>query len=139
MGRLPNLGFDENTRRIVQNIDVLWLARNVILKAFEIEATTSVYSGLLRLNDLVLAQPNIQIGLFITAPRSRRGRVQTQLMRPTFQALIPQCAFIAFEDMESQMKQLGSISVEAGVKVSGLVRGEKFSIPDHYLYPDGDL
>src|SRR6266496_1705804 len=25
LGRLPNFGFDENTRRIVQNIDVLWL------------------------------------------------------------------------------------------------------------------
>src|SRR5207247_11467454 len=30
IGRLPNLGLDENTRRIVQNIDVLWLAKNVI-------------------------------------------------------------------------------------------------------------
>ncbi len=27
--RLPNFGFDENTRRIVQNIDVLWLTKNV--------------------------------------------------------------------------------------------------------------
>jgi len=30
LDRLPNFGFDENTRRIVQNIDVLWLTRNVI-------------------------------------------------------------------------------------------------------------
>ena len=55
IGRLPNFGFEENTRRIVQNIDVLWLRRNVIRKAFEIESTTSIYSGLLRLNDLVLS------------------------------------------------------------------------------------
>jgi hypothetical protein len=46
LDRLPNFGFEENTRRIVQNIDVLWLKRNVIQKAFEVEATTSIYSGL---------------------------------------------------------------------------------------------
>lgn len=58
LDRLPNFGFDENTRRIVQNIDMLWLIRNVIHRAFEVESTTAIYSGLLRLNDLVLAQPN---------------------------------------------------------------------------------
>src|SRR5437016_3047172 len=67
LAKLPNFGFEENTRRIVQNIDVLWLRRNVICKAFEIESTTSIYSGLLRLNDLVLAQPNNQIDVCITA------------------------------------------------------------------------
>src|SRR5205823_2513778 len=46
--RLPNFGFDENTRRIVQNIDVLWLTRNVLHRAFEVESTTPIYSGLLR-------------------------------------------------------------------------------------------
>ena len=44
LDRLPNFGFDENTRRIVQNIDVLWLIRNVIRRAFEVESTTSIYS-----------------------------------------------------------------------------------------------
>jgi hypothetical protein len=66
--RLPNCGFDENTRRIVQNIDVPWLIRNVIHRAFEVESTTSIYSGLLRLNDLVLAQPNNQIDFSLLPP-----------------------------------------------------------------------
>jgi hypothetical protein len=35
LDKLPNFGFEENTRRIVQNIDVLWLKKNVIRKAFE--------------------------------------------------------------------------------------------------------
>ncbi len=77
LDRLPHFGFDENARRIVQNIDVLWLTRNVITKAFEIESTTSIYSGLLRLNDLVLAQPNNKIELYIAAARSRRDRFVT--------------------------------------------------------------
>src|SRR5206468_5293737 len=74
LDRLPNFGFDENTRRIVQNIDILWLTRNVIRRAFEVESTTSIYSGLLRLNDLVLAQPNNQIRLFVVAPSGRREK-----------------------------------------------------------------
>src|SRR5206468_3856376 len=79
--RLPHFGFDDNTRRIVLNIDVLWLTRNFIRKAFEIESTTSIYSGLLRLNDLVLAQPNNQIDLYVAADGSRRDKVRAQLMR----------------------------------------------------------
>src|SRR6266496_4908694 len=89
--RLPNFGFEENTRRIVQNIDVLWLTKNVIRKAFEVESTTSIYSGLLRLNDLTLAQPNNQIELFIAAPKRRKPRVFDQLTRPSFQSLLGGC------------------------------------------------
>lgn len=37
LARLPNFGFEESSRRIVENIDVLWMNRNVIMKAFEIE------------------------------------------------------------------------------------------------------
>jgi hypothetical protein len=135
LARLPNFGFDEITRHIVQNIDVLWLTKNVIQKAFEIEATTSVYSGLLRMNDLVLAQPNIQIDLFLAAPRSRRDRVQSQLFRPSFQSLAAKCQFLTFEDVESQMERLQGIPLDKGARVSGLVRGEKFEVPEHYVYP----
>src|SRR6266566_6778143 len=95
--RLPNFGFDENTRRIVQNIDVLWLIRNVIHRAFEVESTTSIYSGLLRLNDLVLAQPNNQIDLYLAADQARRDKVRAQLMRPSFQQLIEKCQFVSFD------------------------------------------
>ena len=106
IGRLPNFGFDENTRRIVQNIDVLWLRKNVIRKAFEIESTTSIYSGLLRLNDLVLAQPNIQIDLYLAAASARRERVYNQLLRPSFQMLLQKCEFISFEKIAEQMNYL---------------------------------
>jgi hypothetical protein len=134
--RLPNFGFDENTRRIVQNIDVLWLRRNVILKAFEIESTTSIYSGLLRLNDLVLAQPNIQIDLYILAAKARRERVFSQLLRPSFQALLPKCGFLTFEHISEQMNHLDRFPVESGARISGLIKAEKFEMPEHFLYPD---
>jgi len=137
IGKLPNFGFDENTRRIVQNIDVLWLKRNVIQKAFEIESTTSIYSGLLRLNDLVLAQPNVQIELYVTAAMLRRDKVYNQLLRPSFQQLLSKCEFVSFEAIEEQMKHLETFPTESGARVSGLVRGEKFKVPEHHLYPEG--
>src|SRR5258708_4902985 len=39
--------FNDATNRTIELIDVLWLESNTILAAFEIEATTSIYSGLL--------------------------------------------------------------------------------------------
>jgi len=137
VARLPHFGFDENTRRIVQNIDVLWLTRNVIKKAFEIESSTAIYSGLLRLNDLVLAQPNNQIELFIVASRSKRQKVFSQLSRLSFHPLIPQCAFLAFEDVDEQLNKIESIRKDQGVRITGLVKGERFTLPEAYVYPTG--
>jgi len=133
--RLPNFGFEENTRRIVQNIDVLWLSGNVIRKAFEVESSTMIYSGLLRLNDLVLAQPNNQIDLYIVANRAKRQKVYNQLIRPSFHSLIAKCEFFAFEDIEEQTRRLAGIPVDHGARVSGLVRGEKFVLPEYFVYP----
>jgi len=135
--KLPNFGFEENTRRIVQNIDVLWLSKNVIRKAFEIESTTLIYSGLLRLNDLVLSQPNNQIDLYIVAARAKRGKVYNQLLRPSFQSLVQRCEFLPFEDVDEQLKWLEGIPIDSGTRVSGLIRGERFEIPDHCAYPAG--
>jgi hypothetical protein len=43
----PPLQFNEATTRTIELIDVLWLKGNAIVAAFEIESTTSIYSGLL--------------------------------------------------------------------------------------------
>lgn len=135
VARLPNFGFEETTRRIVQNIDVLWLSKNVILKAFEIESTTSIYSGLLRMNDLVLAQPNNHIELYLASARARRSRVHSQLLRPTFQPLMTRCRFIAFEDIEERACRLRKLALGEGARVTGLLRGEKFETPEHLANP----
>ena len=62
------LGYDSTTTKTIEQIDVLWLRRRSIVRAFEVEHTTSVYSGLLRMADLVALQPNIDIKLHIVAP-----------------------------------------------------------------------
>lgn len=137
LDRLPNFGFDETTRRIVQNIDVLWLIRNVIHRAFEVESTTLIYSGLLRLNDLVLAQPNNQIALFVVAPTERREKVFNQLIRPSFQALARRCEFLSFERVDDAVQRVESLSGGRSIRVSGLLEGEQFEFDDHYIYPTG--
>ncbi len=81
--------FDEATTRTVELIDVLWLRGNAIVAAFEVESTTSIYSGLLRMADLLAMQPNINIPLFLVAPTDRRNKVIAELNRPTFPEAVP--------------------------------------------------
>jgi predicted RNA-binding protein with PUA-like domain len=90
LDELPDVGFNEDTVELIQHIDVLWLQGNAIVAAFEIEHSTRVYSGLLRMSDLVALQPNINIDLFIVAPTRRREKVVREVNRPTFSAsLVP--------------------------------------------------
>ena len=71
----------------VRLIDVLWLERGQgrVAAAFEVEHTTSIYSGFLRLLDLALgaAAPDLA-GLFLVAPDDREDDVRAQLHRPAF-------------------------------------------------------
>ena len=68
------LQFDELTMRTIELIDVLWLQGHAILAAFEIESTTSIYSGLLRMSDLMSMQPNLNIPLYLVAPEARKSK-----------------------------------------------------------------
>jgi hypothetical protein len=116
---LPNLKaelplqFDEATNRTIELIDVLWLKGNAIIAAFEIESTTSIYSGLLRMSDLVAMQPNLNIPLYLVAPNDRRDKVITEINRPTFSRLEPPlseiCRFIPFSDLRERLKQVEGI------------------------------
>lgn len=68
----------------VKNIDVVWKYGYSIKSAFEIEHSTSVYSGILRLSDLKALAPNSNYPMFIVADRGRRNKVFLELQRPTF-------------------------------------------------------
>src|SRR5262249_13074964 len=70
------LNYDTATLKTIENIDVIWLERRSIAQAFEVEHTTAIYSGLLRMADLLVLQPRIQISLHIVAPSSRREQVR---------------------------------------------------------------
>jgi hypothetical protein len=104
------LQFDDATNRTIELIDVLWLSKNAIVAAFEIESTTSIYSGLLRMGDLVAMQPNLNIPLFLVAPEDRREKVFAEVNRPTFSRLDPRlaeiCRYISFEKLRQRLSEL---------------------------------
>jgi hypothetical protein len=103
------LQFDDATNRTIELIDVLWLQGNAIVAAFEIESTTSIYSGLLRMADLIAMQPNLNIPLYLVAPDDRREKVMAEVNRPTFYRLSPPlseiCRFISFSGLKEQIKK----------------------------------
>lgn len=101
--------FDQATNRTIELIDVLWLDGNSIIAAFEIEHTTAVYSGLLRMADLITMQPNINIPLYIVAPDEREEQVLKQINRPVFRSLkksLPKvCRFIPYSALTEKVEQ----------------------------------
>jgi type II restriction enzyme len=71
-------------------IDVLWLdkASGDVAAGFEVEHTTSIYSGIVRLLDLALgAPPQATRELFLVAPDDREDQVRAQLVRPAFRGI----------------------------------------------------
>lgn len=77
-------GFGE-AERVLREIDVIWIARgrNQVHGLFEVEHSTTVYSGLLRFNDALLTAPNIS-RFVIVSDDSRRSIFARQVFRPTF-------------------------------------------------------
>lgn len=99
---LPNLGLSDEATSRISLIDIIWIRQNAPVCAFEVETTTSIYSGLLRMSDLLSVVPALKIKLFIAAPKERQERVMAELARPTFQkvGLSEFCRFIATEDLD---------------------------------------
>jgi hypothetical protein len=83
---LPPL-VDSASRRVITLIDVLWLRGDDVIAAYEIEHSTSISSGLLRLYDLdALCSTNI-MHLCVVIPHPSLKRFQGVLARPAFQRL----------------------------------------------------
>ena len=100
------LNYDSVTIATIEQIDVIWLKNRSIKRAFEVEHTTAVYSGLLRMADLLALQPNMQISLHIVAPLERREKVLREMKRPVFslwdrEPLAKSCTFLSYENVET--------------------------------------
>jgi predicted RNA-binding protein len=101
--------FDAVTTGTIENIDVLWLSGNAIVAAFEVEHTTSIYSGLLRMSDLLTMQPNIEIKLYLTAPNERYSKFKKEVPRPTFASrpkpLHKVCRFLPYSELCQRLEK----------------------------------
>lgn len=67
-------------------IDVIWFTSDgFAAAAFEVEHTTSIYSGIVRLLDLAQgANIDGNVPLFLVAPDNREAEVREQIQRPAF-------------------------------------------------------
>jgi hypothetical protein len=119
VGVLPTQ-FNEATQRTIELIDVLWLKGNSVIAAFEVESTTSVYSGLLRMSDLIALQPNLDIKLYLIADRERREKVRQEITRPTFELLQKPlskvCGFIAFDTLRKKVKGIQDLGLASSIR-----------------------
>jgi hypothetical protein len=100
------LSYDKATQSTIGLIDVIWIKnKRSIARAFEVEHTTSIYSGILRMADLVALQPDIKIKMHIVAPADRQEKFSTEIRRPVFSymtngRLSDMCTFISYDDVK---------------------------------------
>ncbi len=136
LGTLPHMvselptQFNEATNRTIELIDVLWLKGNSIVAAFEVEYTSSVYSGLLRMSDLLSLQPNLDINLYLVAPDERRNKVQQEILRPTFELrekpLSKVCGFLAFSNLIEKIEGIRKLGIAKSLKPDFLENTAEF-------------
>lgn len=100
---LPSMDLPPSVRETVSLIDVIWLnpGTGEIVSAFEVEKSTSIYSGILRLEDLARSVPGGTCSLYLVAPDRREKEVMAQFARPAFRADLADVplAFISFHDL----------------------------------------
>lgn len=107
-------GIADDAQDIIGLIDVIWLekATNIIVSAFEVEKSTSIYSGILRMEDLsrsLLSRG--KCGLYLVAPDVREREVIAQFERPSFKKALADIplSFIPFSELIKHRDSLGRL------------------------------
>ncbi len=99
-------------------IDVLWFTRGEgrLAAAFEVEHTTSIYSGIVRMLDLALGVPDAgSQPLFLVAPDRREADVRAQLARPAFSRVTDlDVRFLSYGALRENREAMGRFG--AGLK-----------------------
>ena len=113
LDQLP-LNYDDVTLRTIEQIDVIWLNNRAIARAFEVEHTTAVYSGLLRMADLLALQPNMDIRLHIVAPNDKQDKVLREIKRPVFSLLdkgplYESCSYLPYSAI-TEISEIGHLN-----------------------------
>jgi hypothetical protein len=112
--------FNEATNKTIELIDVLWLRGNTFIAAFKVDCTTTVYSGLLRMSDLLALQPNLNIELYLVAPYERRNKVEQEILRPTFglreKPLAKECGFLPFSVLMEKIEGIRRLGLGSSLR-----------------------
>lgn len=100
-------GFSKAVSRIIEYVDVIWLEDDVIVGMFEVESTTSIYSGILRMTDFTVKVPNVAVDMHIVAPAEDEDKVREEMNRPTFKRVLDQSQhsnlrYLSFEEVREK-------------------------------------
>lgn len=106
--KFPEVYADADTLSTIKLIDVLWFQKgtNNVIAAFEVEKSTSIYSGILRLTDLSHTIADGDEVLYLVAPNSREKDVQLQLSRPSIRNAKIKIKYILFSDLRQHCDAL---------------------------------
>jgi len=101
LSEFPQIEVDRDTNNTIALIDVIWLQKgtNKIVGAFEVEKSTSIYSGILRLTDLYFSFPDDPSSLFLIIPDNREKELVLQLGRPAIKSNRIVIYYILFSDL----------------------------------------
>ena len=93
---------NERTRAVMRNIDVIWFRRGAghPVRFFEIEHSTTVYSGLLRFNDVMIDFPITEAFIVGDGDKTQR-KFEREIARRTFDhsGLVTVSAFLPYEQV----------------------------------------
>lgn len=104
----PEMKTDAETASTIKLIDILWYEKSSdnIVAAFEVEKSTSIYSGILRLTDLSYSIADGDEVFYIVIPDEREREVCVQLCRPAIRNLKTQIKYITFQDLRENCDAL---------------------------------
>ena len=108
LNKFPELSVDKDTLSTIQLIDIIWFEKNSnkAVCAFEVEKSTSIYSGILRLSDLAISFSDHDTSLFIIIPNNREKDVLLQLSRPSIRNSNIKINYILFSDLREHCDAL---------------------------------
>jgi type II restriction enzyme len=118
LAKLPSLLDSSPGAEAIRLIDVLWVDdAEKIVAAFEVEHTTSIYSGIVRMLDLALGGDTSNLhSLYLVAPDKREADVRAQLARPAFSRIADlSVRYLPYSQLESHRTAIGKFG--AGVAV----------------------
>lgn len=106
--KFPEMQIEPDTLNTVKLIDILWFERGTanVVAAFEVEKSTSIYSGILRLTDLSYSIADGDEVFYIVIPDSREKDVQLQLARPSVKNNAVEFRYILFSDLRTHCDAL---------------------------------
>lgn len=99
---LPPAIHTTNVVDAIALIDVLWFdTANNVVAAFEVEHSTSIYSGIVRMLDLAMSLPEqTHLPLFLVTPDARQEEVRKQINRPAFSRIEAlNLRFLSYNDL----------------------------------------